>query len=118
MYQLHIPTPLTNSETFDVACSGNQLIPETQQARLETQHLEGAPEYVGYGEGIGSSAGGKFWGHGGTISGFSTEMWYIPEEDATIVISVNRSDETMDSHSGDVLLAVLKTLFPEDVPNG
>jgi hypothetical protein len=52
-------------------------------------------------------------GHGGIISGFSTEMWYIPEEDATIVISVNRSDEQMDSHSDDVLLAVLTSLFPE-----
>jgi hypothetical protein len=45
-------------------------------------------------------------------------MWYIPQKDATIVISVNRSDETMDSHSGDVLLAVLKSLFPEYVPSG
>jgi hypothetical protein len=40
-------------------------------------------------------------------------MWYIPEEDATIVISVNRSDEQMDSHSSDVLTAVLTSLFPE-----
>jgi D-alanyl-D-alanine carboxypeptidase len=56
---------------------------------------------------------GKLWGHGGTISGFSTDMWYILEEDATIVISVNRSDETMDNHSNAVLLAVLTSLFPE-----
>jgi hypothetical protein len=27
-------------------------------------------------------------------------------------------DEQMDSHSGDVLLAVLKSLFPEYVPSG
>jgi hypothetical protein len=40
-------------------------------------------------------------------------MWYIPEEDATIVISVNRSDQTMDNHSNDVLTAVLTSLFPE-----
>jgi D-alanyl-D-alanine carboxypeptidase len=56
---------------------------------------------------------GKLWGHGGTISGFSTDMWYMPEEDATIVISVNRSDETMDNRSNAVLLAVLTSLFPE-----
>lgn len=92
--------------------NGDLLEPETQQARLETQPLEGAPSGgAGYGEGIGGNGG--IWGHGGTISGFSTEMWYIPEEDATIVISVNRSDEQMDSHSSDVLTAVLTSLFPE-----
>ena len=97
---------------------GDLLNPDTQQARLETQPLEGAPTGgAGYGEGIGGGNGG-IWGHGGTISGFSTEMWYIPEQDAIIVISVNRSDEEMDSHSGDVLLAVLKNLFPEYIPSG
>jgi D-alanyl-D-alanine carboxypeptidase len=100
-----------------VLYNGDLLNPETQQARLETQPLEGAPTGgAGYGEGIGGNGG--IWGHGGTISGFSTEMWYIPEQDASIVISVNRSDEEMDSHSGDVLLAVLKSLFPEYVPSG
>ena len=90
--------------------NGDLLEPETQQARLETQPLEGAPSGgAGYGEGIGGNGG--IWGHGGTISGFSTEMWYIPEEDATIVISVNRSDEQMDSHSSDVLTAVVTSLF-------
>ncbi len=97
--------------------NGDLLEPETQQARLETQPLEGAPSGgAGYGEGIGGNGG--IWGHGGTISGFSTEMWYIPEQDATFVISVNRSDEEMDSHSGEVLKAVLTSLFPESLPSG
>src|SRR5919199_3078060 len=97
--------------------NGDLLNPDTQKARLETQPLEGAPTGgAGYGEGIGGNGG--IWGHGGTISGFSTEMWYIPEEDATIVISVNRSDEQMDSHSGEVLQAVVKSLFPESLPSG
>jgi D-alanyl-D-alanine carboxypeptidase len=96
--------------------NGDLLSPETQQARLQTQPLEGAGA-ARYGEGIIEGTEGV-WGHGGTISGFSTEMYYIPEQDATIVISVNRSDETMDRHSGDVLAAVLKSLFPEYVPSG
>ena len=91
--------------------NGDLLNPETQQARLKTQRAEGVPKSSGYGEGIAKL--GKLWGHGGTISGFSTDMWYMPEEDATIVISVNRSDETMDNHSNAVLLAVLTSLFPE-----
>jgi len=91
--------------------NGDLLNPETQQARLEIQRGEGVSESSGYGEGIAKL--GKLWGHGGTISGFSTDMWYMPEADATIVVSVNRSDETMDNHSNDVLLAVLTSLFPE-----
>jgi len=100
--------------------NGDLLNPETQRARLETQPLEGL-EGAWYGEGIifgGNPTGGGIWGHGGTISGFSTEMWYIPEQDATIVISVNRSDEEMDSHSGEVRKAVLTSLFPESLPSG
>jgi D-alanyl-D-alanine carboxypeptidase len=91
--------------------NGDLLNPETLRAHLETQHVKGEPESSGYGEGIWKA--GRLWGHGGTISAFSTEMWYIPEADATIVISLNRSDETMDSHSSDVLAAVLTSLFPE-----
>jgi D-alanyl-D-alanine carboxypeptidase len=67
---------------------GDLLNPETQQARLEVQRGEGVSESSGYGEGIAKL--GKLWGHGGTISGFSTDMWYLPEADATIVVSVNR----------------------------
>ena len=91
--------------------NGDLLNTETQQARLETQRGEGVSESSGYGEGIAKL--GKLWGHGGTISGFSSDMWYMPEADATIVVSVNRSDETMGNHSNDVLLAVLTSLFPE-----
>jgi D-alanyl-D-alanine carboxypeptidase len=96
--------------------NGDLLSSQTQQARLQTQPAEGmAPS--SYGEGIFEGTEGV-WGHGGEIPGFSTDMWYIPEQDATIVISVNRCDETYDRESGEVLLAVLKSLFPEYVPSG
>ncbi len=92
---------------------GDLLTPNTQQARLEIQRGEGVSESSGYGEGI--SKLGQLWGHGGTIAGFSTDMWYLPEEDATIVISVNRCDETYVNHSNYVLIPVLESLFPETV---
>jgi D-alanyl-D-alanine carboxypeptidase len=92
---------------------GDLLTPKTQQARLEVQRGEGVSASSGYGEGIAKL--GKLWGHGGTIAGFSTDMWYLPEEDATIVISVNRCDETYVNRSNYVLLPVLMSLFPETV---
>ena len=92
---------------------GDLLTPKTQQARLEVQRGEGVSESSGYGEGI--SKLGSLWGHGGTIAGFSTDMWYLPEEDATIVISVNRCDETYVNRSNYVLIPVLQSLFPETV---
>jgi D-alanyl-D-alanine carboxypeptidase len=92
---------------------GDPLTPKTQQARLEIQRGEGVSESSGYGEGI--SKLGELWGHGGTIAGFSTDMWYLPEEDATIVIGVNRCDETYVNRANYVLIPVLKSLFPETV---
>lgn len=93
--------------------TGSLLDPETQEARLQAQTLEGAPDFVGYGEGIEKL--GNFWGHNGTIFGFSSEMYYLPEEDATIVVNVNRLDEDDESKSTDLFLAVTKILFPEYV---
>jgi D-alanyl-D-alanine carboxypeptidase len=92
---------------------GDLLTPQTQQERLEAQQLEGAPETAGYGEGIAKL--GNFWGHNGEIQGFSSEMWLLPQLDATIVISVNRGDVDYESTSTDVLGVVAQTLFPEYV---
>jgi D-alanyl-D-alanine carboxypeptidase len=88
---------------------GTLLKPDTQQARLHTQPFESGG--FAYGEGIAMLS--NLWGHNGTISGFSTEMWYAPDLDASVVISVNRSDQTMNSESGNVLAAVVKALLPE-----
>ena len=95
---------------------GTLLNPETQEARLETQQLEGSLESVRFGEGIGQL--GKYWGFSGTIQGFSSEMYYLPEEDATIVIAVNRCDADFAPQSGDVLGAVGTLLFPEYAESG
>jgi D-alanyl-D-alanine carboxypeptidase len=55
------------------------------------------------------------WGHNGTISGFSTEMWYAANLDASVVICVTRSDQTMNSESSQVLSTVVKALLPEAI---
>lgn len=93
--------------------TGALLKPETHLARLQGQPLEGAPDIVRYGQGIGQL--GKFYGHNGTIMGFSTEMWYLPEKDAVIVINVNRLDADDRTQAGELFFLMAKLLFPEHV---
>lgn len=79
----------------------------------EVIQMDGTPPFIKYGEGI--IMFGDFWGHNGTIFGFSSEVWYLPQEDATIVIDVNRLDLDDHSKSMKIFLTVTKTLFPEYV---
>ncbi|MBA3472937.1 MAG: beta-lactamase family protein [Rubrobacter sp.] len=94
-------------------CTGDLLEPETQAARLETQQMDGEADFIKYGEGILQL--GKFCGHNGTIFGFSSEMFYLPEEDTVILVNVNRLDVDDQSKSTDLFLAISKTFFPEYV---
>jgi D-alanyl-D-alanine carboxypeptidase len=94
-------------------CTGALLKPDTQQTRLATTALDGEPEWVRYGQGVETLAG--FCGHNGTIFGFSSEMYYLPEEDAVIVINVNRLDADDRSYSSDLFATLAKLLFPENV---
>ena len=92
---------------------GTLLSAKTQQKRLETEPMEGAPSFCQYGEGILKL--GKFYGHNGTIFGFSTEMFYLPAKDAVIIINVNRLDLDDHSRSGGLFGEISKTVFPEYV---
>lgn len=92
---------------------GTLLKPETQKARLECRPLAGAPSWVEYGEGVGRF--GRFWGHNGGIWGYSSEMFYLPEEDATFVICVNRNDADERSHADALFFSLSKVLFPKYV---
>ncbi|MES2463674.1 MAG: serine hydrolase domain-containing protein [Armatimonadota bacterium] len=90
---------------------GDLLRSATQTDRLRSQSFAGGPEYAQYGGGL--LRLGKFLGHNGTIFGFSSEMWYLPEKDAVIVIDVNRLDADDASKSLDLFLRLSKLLFPE-----
>ncbi len=92
---------------------GFNLTNELQDERLQTKAFFEQPDWFAYGEGI--CRLGDFWGHNGTIFGFSTEMWYLPEMDATIIINVNRLDLDDHSKSTSIFLQVSKLLFPEHV---
>ena len=109
-----IISDLSDLRTYSRAlCTGELLQPETQAARLETQQMAGEPEFIQYGQGLLQL--GKFCGHNGTIFGFSSEMCYLPEEDAVILVNVNRLDVDDESKSTDLFLGISKTFFPEYV---
>jgi D-alanyl-D-alanine carboxypeptidase len=109
-----VVSTVADLQTFARALyKGELLKPETQKARLECRPIEGAPPWVKYGEGIGKF--GRFYGHNGAIWGFSSDMFYLPEKDATIVVSVNRNDEDERSHADGLFFALTKIVFPEFV---
>jgi D-alanyl-D-alanine carboxypeptidase len=68
---------------------------------------------VRYGEGIAKL--GDFWGHNGTIFGFSSDNYCLPEKDVTIISSVDRLYEDDQSKFTDLILALTKILSPEYV---
>jgi D-alanyl-D-alanine carboxypeptidase len=97
----------------EAVCTGKLLEDGTQRARLRTQHLSSEPDFVGYGEGI--MRVGGFCGHPGGVPGFSSEMWYLPERDATVIVNVNRNDEFNPPPSGPLVEAIARIVLPKHV---
>ena len=105
---------VSNLKTWAKAvCTGKLLKPDTQRARLQTQHLQGEPDFVGYGEGIYKLD--EFCGHGGIQPGFNSQMWYLPEKDATIIVNVNRFDPSAPPPAAVLFETITKILFPKYV---
>ena len=102
---------LADLNTFTRAlCTGSLLDPETQAERMRAEPFVGTNGVARYGEGV--ALLGPFCGHNGTIMGFSTEAWYLPAEDAVVVVNVNRLDADDASMSGDLFGKLAKALFP------
>jgi len=97
-------------------CTGELLEPETHEARLRTQPLSGWPDRVGYGEGI--IEAGSFCGHGGDIFGFNSQMLYLPQRDAIIVVSVNKTDPYAEPPADAIVRDIVAILFPDHVLTG
>jgi D-alanyl-D-alanine carboxypeptidase len=94
-------------------CGGGLLSPDLQAQRLEGMPLDGAPPFIEYAQGL--LLLGPLCGHNGTIFGFSSEAFYLPSQDATIVLNVNRLDIDDASQSTALLLELTKLLFPDEV---
>ena len=54
---------------------------------------------------------GDWLGHNGEIYGFNTAMFYLPGQDARIVLSANKSTNFSTETIG-MFLAITKQLFP------
>jgi D-alanyl-D-alanine carboxypeptidase len=91
-------------------CGGKLLKPETQRARLEAVPIEGLPDFVRYGEGIMQI--GRFCGHAGGVPGFDGIVLYLPEEDATVIVSVNRSDPYAPPRAPALAEAIVEIVLP------
>ncbi len=91
---------------------GALLSSETHLEQIKTLQMHGSPEWIRYGLGILDLGG--FWGHNGTIFGFSNEMYYLPAKDAVVIITVNRLDVDDKSKSVGLFMQLSKYLF-EDV---
>jgi D-alanyl-D-alanine carboxypeptidase len=94
-------------------CTGSLLKPQTHARRLQGSTLDGEPAFVQYGAGVLKL--GRFCGHNGTVFGFSSEMFYLPERDAVVIVNVNRLDLDDHSQSTELFLLLTKELFPQDV---
>ena len=92
---------------------GFNLSLEIQQERLQTIPFYEDIDWFQYGEGIVKLGG--FYGHNGTIFGFCTDMWYQPETDATVIVSVNRLDLDDNSQATQIFFHLSKIIFPEYV---
>jgi D-alanyl-D-alanine carboxypeptidase len=94
-------------------CKGGLAEPNTQKARLRSAPMEGDPAFVRYGQGLVFLS--DFCGHNGTIFGFSSELFYLPQKDAVMVVNVNRLDLDDQSKSTEIFLGISKIFFPEYV---
>ncbi|WP_043838993.1 serine hydrolase domain-containing protein [Muricoccus aerilatus] len=87
-------------------CTGALLRPATQAARMKGQVLEGTS--TEYGQGLITGPAGC--GHTGSIAGFNTDMYFFPDLDAAVIVSVSRLDRDDRPQSAPVLQAVYTAL--------
>ena len=93
--------------------TGELISYDTHLEQISTLTMQGAPDWMQYGLGIVNIHG--FYGHNGTIFGFSSEMFYLPVKDAVIIINVNRLDVDDKSKSTALFFKITRQLFPDDV---
>jgi D-alanyl-D-alanine carboxypeptidase len=96
--------------------TGALLRPATQKLRLEMNVLSENPSVTtSYGLGIGDVNG--FLGHTGGILGYSTALFYLPNQQATIVVILNGATLSNEP-AATTFLALAAYLYPKQFPDG
>jgi len=87
---------------------------EEQLQWVEVPGMEGAG--IGYQYGLGILKLGNFVGHNGEFSAFQTTMFYLPSQQATVVVMFNSNSNPTGTQ--DLFTRIAAILFPEEVPEG
>jgi D-alanyl-D-alanine carboxypeptidase len=95
--------------------TGELLSPEMHTEQLEWVKIPEL-ENVDGSYGLGIMGLGGFQGHNGAIFGYNSTVLYLPEDDATIVVLVNKSTNSS-QESMLIFLGIAKLIFPEQFPN-
>jgi D-alanyl-D-alanine carboxypeptidase len=94
--------------------TGTLLSPELQAQRLQFGAIPN-PGGIEIGYGLGIFKLGDFIGHNGAIYGYSSAMFYLPAEDAIIVVEGNQSSNFLTATTT-ILFELAEYLFPQDLP--
>ena len=95
--------------------TGKELSHKLQHERLRKRPLVTGRVTLGYGLGIIDLNG--FLGHNGGILGYSTAMFYLQEEDVTIVVEANQ-DNVGSVVGTAIFVSIASYLYPEQFPKG
>ena len=60
--------------------------------------------------------GRRAWGHGGSLEGFETSMWYLPSLDASVVVMWNRWPFESDYMANQLATRLVNTIDRDTVP--
>lgn len=94
-----------------VVATGQLLSPEAQKQRM--QLVDAGSPTAGDGYGLGIFVLGGWVGHNGSIPGYKTLVAYQPEEKATIVVLINRSDNGQLNPAHEIGAAATRILTPQ-----
>jgi D-alanyl-D-alanine carboxypeptidase len=95
--------------------TGSLLSPELQAQRLQFGTIPN-PGGIEIGYGLGIFKLGDFIGHNGAIYGYSTAMFYLPSEDAVLVVEGNQSSNFLTATTA-IMFQLAEHLFPQDLPS-
>lgn len=84
---------------------GDLLSEELQRERMETNEA-----WYGASYGLGIVGYKGFWGHPGDIPGFSSAMFYNPENGAYIILDLNKNPNDIDFASFQTFTALVDIL--------